>query len=283
VSEFTECEAADAYCRLLARSHYENFDVVSGVLLRGKLAVDLRRIYAYCRTTDDLGDESGSHALERLESWRAQVVELFAGETPVHPVLLALGETVAQRRMNAQPFLDLIEANVMDQRVSVYETWADLRAYCELSAAPVGRMVLAVFGMNSTRAQLLSDDVCIGLQLANHAQDVARDRTLGRTYLTQADLREGGCAFAVRALCERARKLLASGVELESMAPFVLRVQLALYRLGGLAIVRAIEREGFRTDVRRPTVSKATKILILARACLQSLGSRHDARELEVA
>ena len=282
MDDLAEIESANAYCRHLARRHYENFTVVS-TLLRGQVALDLMRIYAYCRTTDDLGDESGGAALERLERWRSEVGDLFAGKAPVHPVLVALRETASRRRLGAQPFLDLIAANVQDQHVVRYESWPELQAYCELSAAPVGRMVLAVFGMSSPRAGSLSDDVCIGLQLANHAQDVARDAARGRCYLLQPDLRYSGTTFAVRALCDRARTLLASGVELESMAPFMLRVQLALYRLGGLAIVNAIERIGYRTDVVRPQVSKAVKAGLLLRACLSSLRQDRDARKLETA
>lgn len=280
--ELAELESANAYCRLLARRHYENFTVVS-MLLRGQIALDLMRIYAYCRTTDDLGDESGDAALERLDRWRGEVTDLFAGKAPVHPVLIALRETISLCRLGAQPFTDLIAANVQDQHVATYESWPELQSYCELSAAPVGRMVLAAFGMDGLRARALSDDVCIGLQLANHAQDVARDAARGRCYLLQSDLRLSGTAFAVRALCDRARTLLASGVELEAMAPFMLRVQLALYRLGGFAIVSAIERGGYTTDVVRPRVSKPVKAALLLRACLGSLREDRDARKLETA
>lgn len=282
MDELAELESANAYCRLLARRHYENFTVVS-MLLRGQIALDLMRIYAYCRTTDDLGDESGDAALERLDRWRGEVSDLFAGKAPVHPVLVALRETVSRRRLGAQPFIDLIAANIQDQHVVTYESWPELQRYCELSAAPVGRMVLAAFGMDGLRAQALSDDVCIGLQLANHAQDVTRDAARGRCYLLQSDIRSGGVAFAVRGLCDRARTLLASGVELEAMAPFMLRVQLALYRLGGLAIVSAIERMGYATDVARPRVSKAVKAGLLLRACVGSLREGRDARKLETA
>jgi squalene synthase HpnC len=282
VDDLAEIESANAYCRLLARRHYENFTVVS-TLLRGQIALDLMRIYAYCRTTDDLGDESGGSARERLERWRSEVDDLFAGKAPVHPVLVALRDTVSRCRLGPQPFVDLIAANVQDQHVVKYQSWPELLAYCELSAAPVGRMVLAAFGINGLRAQALSDDVCIGLQLANHAQDVARDSARGRCYLLQSDLRSGGTVFAVRALCDRARTLLASGIELEAMAPFMLRVQLALYRLGGLAIVNAIERIGYTTDVARPRVSKIVKFGLLLRACVSSLRNDRDARKLETA
>ncbi len=274
----TEREAADAYCRILCRRHYENF-IVASLFVRGRVSVDLMRIYAYCRTTDDLGDESGNDALRRLDAWRNEVRACFAGEPPLHPVLVALRETVARLRLGEQPFLDLIQANVQDQHVNAYESWPQLRAYCMLSASPVGRMVLGIFGLTDPRAQSLSDDVCIGLQLANHAQDVSRDAAMGRSYLLQSDLREGDIAYAVRALCDRARGLLNSGRELEAMAPTALRLQLALYRLGGLAIIADIERIGFRTDVVRPHVSKATQILVLLRALLACMRDDRYARE----
>src|SRR5207247_2007173 len=127
-----------------------------------------------------------------------------------------------------QPFLDLIEANLQDQHISTYEDWAALRGYCLLSAAPVGRMVLQLFGIAGTRAVALSDDVCIGLQLANFAQDVRVDAQRGRTYLLQCDMRDGGEVAAVQAMCERARDLLRSGRELETLVPLRLRGQLAL-------------------------------------------------------
>lgn len=274
----SELQAADAYCRTLAGGHYENFVVASGVLRR-ELRVHLMRIYAFCRTTDDLGDESGTAALERLERWRDEVAALFAGRAPVHPVLIALRETAKHYAMPAQPFLDLIEANVQDQRVSTYATWPDLEAYCMLSAAPVGRMVLRVFGLTSPLAERLSDDVCIGLQLANHAQDVSRDAKIGRTYLLQAELERDGMAGAVRGLVERARSLLASGRTLEAMAPQPLRLQLALYRLGGLAICERIEAVGFRTDLERPHVSNARKFGLLARGIVESLRAHDEVRD----
>ena len=95
MSDLTQLESADEYCRFLARKHYENFVAVCG-LVRGRQARDLMRIYAYCRTTDDLGDESGNRAIERLERWRDEVAGLFAGAEPVHPVLIALRETVSR-------------------------------------------------------------------------------------------------------------------------------------------------------------------------------------------
>ena len=266
-----ELEAADAYCRALTSGHYENFTVAAAFVDRLK-RVDLMRIYAFCRTTDDLGDEHrDSLPLERLARWRSDVESLFAGRQPVHPVLVALRETVERRALPPQPFLDLIAANVQDQTVTHYADWPELQAYCMLSAAPVGRMVLRVFGIDDPRAEALSDDVCIGLQLANHAQDVSRDAVIGRRYLLDRDVAALGISGAVRALVERARTLLDSGRRLEPMAPTPLRLQLALYRLGGLAICDAIQRIGYQTENERPNVSAARKVGLVLRAALPSL------------
>ncbi len=265
MTELNERAAADAYCRLLARRHYENFSVASR-LLPGPQRLDLARVYAYCRFTDDLGDESGAGARARLERWREEVVELFDGGAPIHPVLVALRESVRSHDLPAEPFLGLIQANLQDQEVRSYESWPALHAYCMLSAAPVGRIVLRLFGLATPDSERLSDDVCVGLQLANFAQDVSRDRSRGRRYLLGPEVEAAGTAGAVRAHCARARKLLASGEALERLARGGPRLQLALYRLGGLAILDSIERAGFETDRVRPRVSTAAKIALVLRA-----------------
>lgn len=272
MSELTELQSADAYCRYLANRHYENFSVAS-FILPAELRQHLARVYAFCRSTDDYGDESSGDALERLESWREQFVSSYAGSAkPVHPVLIALRETIAAFDLPDQPFLDLIAANVQDQRIHEYHTWTELDAYCHLSATPVGRLVLAIFGVHDPRAEQLSDDVCIGLQLANHAQDVRRDRDKGRTYLLQSDLQTGGVTVAVQSMANRAATLLTSGIELEQMVPGRLGLQLALYRLGGMAVVAAIEQMGYRTDQQRPHVSTLEKAKIVTVALKRGRG-----------
>ncbi|MFI5313153.1 MAG: squalene/phytoene synthase family protein [Candidatus Dormibacteria bacterium] len=267
-----ELAHADAFCRRLARRHYENFTVVSA-MLPAELRVHLARIYAYCRVTDDLGDESRSDV--RLHAWCDEVTAALTGESvPSHPVLLALRETVAECSIAVQPFLDLVSANLQDQRVTRYRTWAELDAYCHLSAAPVGRMVLAVMGIRGARAEQLSDSVCIGLQLANFAQDVAIDARLGRCYLPEDEVNALGIRGAVRALCERAETLLDEGRELEAMTVGRLRAQLAMYRLGGSAILEAIRRAAFRTDVVRPQVSSTIKARVAAEAITLLAGDK---------
>jgi squalene synthase HpnC len=255
----------DAYCRHLLRGHYENFWVSSPMVPR-RLRPDMARIYAYCRSVDDLGDESSSlaDAEARLEIWRRDVVRLFDGGSPTHPVLRALAATVHEHALPAQPFLDLIEANLQDQRVRQYPDWPTLKDYCMHSAAPVGRLVLHVFDVARPPLIEASDDVCIGLQLANFAQDVAVDADKGRTYLLQTDIAERRVPGAVRAMCERAALLLRSGHRLEAAVSGRLRVQLAMYRMGGEAILEAIARAGYRTDETRPTVPMTAKLRLLA-------------------
>jgi squalene synthase HpnC len=257
----------DVYCRRLLRGHYENF-WVSGPLVPRSLRADLARVYAYCRTVDDLGDESQGpeDARQRLLIWQEDVLRLWAGASPAHPVLIALRSTVAAHALPAEPFLDLIDANLQDQEVTSYAGWGPLLDYCRRSAAPVGRIVLQLFGM--ARPQLLgaSDDVCIGLQLANFAQDVAVDREKGRVYLPQSEIDEHGLRAAVEVTCGRARELLRSGQALEAAARGGLRVQLALYRTGGEAVLDAIAAAGYRTDQVRPVVSMATKVRLLGAA-----------------
>jgi squalene synthase HpnC len=279
-----ELRAADAYCRSLTAHHYENFSVAS-VFLPAETRLHLARLYAYCRITDDLGDESGAEAIPRLAAWQQQVEQcLDGGPDPIHPVLLALRQTIIACRLPSQPFLDLIAANIQDQMVSEYGTWAELISYCHLSAAPVGRLVLGIWGIEGAEAEKLSDDVCIGLQLANFAQDVAVDRMKLRTYLVQADIARYGVEGAIRSLCDRAEGLLASGQELERLVGSVrasgrsaprsrtwcLQVQLALYRLGGLAIISAIQRIDYRTDRRRPHLPLMTKLGLIITALAES-------------
>ncbi|MGA7988817.1 MAG: squalene/phytoene synthase family protein [Candidatus Dormiibacterota bacterium] len=266
-----QMEAADAFCRELVR-HYENFTVASRVSPPA-LRRDLMRVYAYCRYTDDLGDESGDRAVatRRLRRWRDEVRESFEYSERTHPVLVALAGTAERFNLEEQPFIDLIDANLQDQRIDRYEDWPALRAYCNKSAAPVGRIVLRLFGIDAAHAVSLSDDVCIGLQLANFAQDVSVDARLGRSYLLQEEVRAHGTEGAVRLMCERARALLAAGHELEQLAPSRLRIQLALYRLGGEAILDAVAARKYHTATQRPVVDRTARVRIAASAITTGL------------
>src|SRR5271165_2413384 len=179
---YTVAEARD-YTRWLATHHYENFHVVS-VLLPKRLHQDFYNVYAYCRSADDLGDETGDRAesLRLLAWWRQQLDAMYEGRA-THPVFVALRPTVEQYGIPREPFADLIEAFVQDQIVSRYRNWDELFAYCRNSANPVGRLVLYLCGYSDQERQRLSDATCTALQLANFWQDVTVDLLKDRVYL----------------------------------------------------------------------------------------------------
>ena len=174
---------SEAYCRSLARRHYENFPLASWMLPR-HLHQHFFNVYAYCRWADDLGDEIGDRERSRelLGWWRGELETCYGGSA-THPVFVALRKTIERFSIPRQPFEDLISAFEQDQRVTEYETFAQLRDYCRRSADPVGQIVLYVCECFTEENARLSDSICTGLQLANFWQDVARDYDIGRVYL----------------------------------------------------------------------------------------------------
>jgi squalene synthase HpnC len=171
----------------------ENFPVALR-LLPARHREHLHAVYAYARTVDELGDSFTGDRAAALLLLREETRSIWAGATPISPMLRLLAGTVRACGLSEQPFLDLIEANLRDQRVHRYPTFADLVGYCRLSADPVGRIVLELFGCSTPERVLLSDRVCTGLQLVEHLQDVAEDRRAGRVYLPQDSLQRYGVA-----------------------------------------------------------------------------------------
>ena len=273
--------AAWGYCDHLARSHYENFSVVTWLTPR-PLRPAFRSIYAFCRWSDDLGDEVGDPARSTalLGWWRGELRALFAGEPPTHPVMIALGETVREFAIPIEPFEALIEAFEQDQVVTEYETYDQLLDYCTRSANPVGHLVLYLGRVHGPETARLADLTCTGLQVANFWQDVARDRRIGRTYLPRADRERFGYRDAdfeagratpeflnlMRFEVARARDLLRAGRALLPLLPKNLAVDVDLFGRGGLAILDRIEAQGFDVWRRRPEVGKFAKLGLLARA-----------------
>src|SRR6266704_815891 len=180
---------AQEYCRHLARTHYENFSVATWFLPE-RLRQHFYNVYAYCRISDDLGDEISNPAasLQLLDEWEAELDACYAGR-PRHPVFVALAETVRTFDIPKYEFSDLLQAFRQDQTVTRYETFEDLLGYCRYSANPVGHLVLYVCGYRNAERQLLSDCTCTALQLANFCQDVSLDFAKGRISLPLEDLR----------------------------------------------------------------------------------------------
>ncbi len=275
---------AEAYCRQLATSHYENFPLVSWLLPK-QLHQHFYNVYAYCRWSDDLGDEVGDpeRSLELLAWWRGELAACYAGD-PKHPVFVALSQTIEEFAIPAEPFEDLLSAFEQDQRTTSYQTFAELRDYCRRSADPVGRLVLYLCRSHEAQNVAWSDSICTGLQLANFWQDVARDFEIGRVYLPQEDLARFGYAEEdlqsrvtnpaflnlMRFEVDRAREFLHAGLPLIPNLPGRLQVDIELFALGGLKILERIEAIGYRVWEKRPVVTKFDALKLLFGCMLRS-------------
>ena len=255
-----------------SRARTENFPVAS-VLFPRRLRPHLRAVYGFARLVDILGDELEADRLAALDELEREVEACYEG-TPRWPVLEALQPTIHEFGLPREPFMRLIEANRMDQRISEYDTWDDLREYCRHSADPVGRLVLGLLRLDS-EAELVaaSDDVCTGLQLVNFLQDVPRDLELGRIYLPAEDRRNFGVTELDRptpALTEllkfeadRARGLLSGGQVLHSRIGGRVGRAIGLFARGGLAALAALERAQWDIFTQRPRPSR-TRLALAA-------------------
>jgi len=275
-------EEAQHYTCWLARHHYENFNVVSWLLPR-HLHQHFYNVYAYCRFADDLGDEVPDHgrALELLDAWEDELRLCYRrGRSPSHPVLIALRETIRAKDIPIEPFSDLLRAFRQDQRVRRYATWGDLLDYCVYSANPVGQLVLYVSGYRDRERRRLSDFTCTALQLANFWQDVSRDLDKGRIYipldalaahrLAEVDIVErrfdARYVSVMKDLITRTRGLFLAGLPLARSVEGRLRVDIEMFSQGGLAVLDAIEHNGYNTLERRPAISRWKQVRLLGGA-----------------
>jgi squalene synthase HpnC len=280
---------AQAWCKTLATTHYENFHVAT-FFLPAALRPHFYSVYAFCRTSDDLGDEVAdtATATRLLATWRSMLHECFsAPELSRHPVFVALQATIAARELPMQPFDDLISAFEQDQVYTHHESLATLEDYSRFSANPVGRLVLLVSGYRSEELMLLSDDICTGLQLANFYQDVVEDWERGRRYLP-ADAMQGfgvtdeqiayrrfdaNYRAMMAFLVDDARSRLLRGQRITKLVDRDLAATLELFVNGGLAILDAITAEGYDTLRSRPVVTKLAKLRLLGGALIGKLTS----------
>lgn len=272
-------DEARAWCKHLATTHYENFHVAT-LFLPAVLRPHFYSIYAFCRTSDDLGDEVAdtATATRLLGKWRAMLHECF--ERPQdsrHPVFVALQPTIAACILPREPFEDLISAFEQDQVVTHHASIASLERYSQYSANPVGRLVLLTAGYRSPECFALSDDICTALQLANFYQDVVEDDERGRRYLpgdvmarfnvTDAQIHERrfdeNYRSMMKFLVDDARARLTCGERIVQCVDRDLAATLMLFARGGHAILDAISARGYDTLGGRPVVTRAVKVRLL--------------------
>ena len=276
---------AREYCAHLARTHYENFSVATWFLPR-RLRQHFFNVYAYCRISDDLGDEVGDTAasLELLDQWERELDACYEGN-PKHPVFVALTETVRQFDIPKHEFSDLLCAFRQDQTVTRFETFDEVLGYCRYSANPVGHLVLYLCGYRDAARQQLSDFTCTALQLANFWQDVSLDYAKGRIYLPLESLRRFGvseddiayqrntpafCAM-LKFEVDRVHSWFRQGLPLVGKVDHELAIDLELFTRGGQEILRAIERQGYAVLGNRPSISQPRKLALVARAAVGKL------------
>jgi squalene synthase HpnC len=280
---YTKAGAAD-YTRWLATHHYENFHVVT-FLLPKRLHQDFYNVYSFCRWADDLGDEIGDReeSLRLLAWWRAELEAMYARKVK-HPVFVALEDTVHKYGLPLELFGDLISAFEQDQRVARYANWDELFGYCRCSANPVGRLVLRLCGYADEERDRMSDATCTALQLANFWQDVTVDFEKDRVYLpldllarhgyTVEELaaRKFNPAFQalMREAVEMARKLFLEGLPLSKLVDRRLGFDLDLFSRGGLRVLEKIEQQNYNVLARRPSVSKADRLGLVAHALVRA-------------
>jgi squalene synthase HpnC len=286
-------DEARAWCHQLATSHYENFHVATFFLPR-IMRPHFEGLYAFCRVSDDLGDEVGdtATALRLLDAWGRMLDQCYdAPEQSRHPVFVALRETIVACDLPRSLFHDLLRAFKQDQVKTHYNTWDEAVEYSRYSANPVGRLVLMVCGYRDGPRALLSDRICTGLQLANFWQDAVRDSEIGRRYIPTEYMQRFGVAegqiegrvftpeFGVmmHELVDRTREMLRQGAAISITVDDELRVTLDLFRKGGDAILDGIAAQKYDVLRGRPVVTRRRKLMLLFGALLDKLRTRRAA------
>jgi len=268
--------------RVMARAGGENFPV-AGLLAGRRRSEHLLAIYGFARLVDDTGDEADGDRGALLDWIEGDLDRLYDGLAPMHPTMRRLAPTVRALDLSPAPFRRLIEANRRDQIVDRYATLDALLDYCRLSAAPVGELVLDVFGAATPDRIELSDQVCFALQICEHLQDVAEDRRRGRVYLPLEDLDRFGCTvddLSASTASPQLRALLAFEVErarslLDAGAPLIRRLRgraalaVAGFVAGGRAALNAIEHADYDVLSLRPRPSREAFGLALAQTILE--------------
>jgi len=292
---------AQVWCKQLATTHYENFHVATFFLPRA-LRPHFHSVYAFCRASDDLGDEVADTATASrlLAEWRAMLHQCFVHpELSRHPVFVALQPTIASCDLPITPFDDLITAFEQDQIYTHHKSLATLEHYSRLSANPVGRLVLLVSGYRAEDLMRLSDEICTGLQLANFYQDVVEDNARGRRYLPADAMQRFGVTdeqiiarrfdanfrSMMEYLVADARARLIRGRRITTLVERDLAATLSLFVKGGFAILDAIAAQDYDTLRSRPVVTKAAKLRLLGGALVGKLSAalRPAPREVRAA
>jgi squalene synthase HpnC len=265
------------YCLRLASGHPENFFIGSLFLPRSKRR-HLAAVYAYARLADDIadGDLPPSEKLAGLDCWERRLEGCLRG-VALHPVFVALGQTIRECGLPVEPLRDLLRAFRYDAAFQPFARFSDVLGYCRNSANPVGRLVLALFGIRDEELWGLADHICTALQLTNFWQDLGVDLARGRLYLPLEDLERFGVARQaleagrtpeglselLRFEVERTRELFERGLPLADRVPRPVAREVRMFASGGLTILKRLEDGGYSPVERRPRLTAGDKLRLL--------------------
>ena len=261
---------AFAFCEALARRRYEHFPIASRLLsqhTRRHVAV----LYAFARIADDFTDEPEYEGVrrERLEDWRKQLWGI-GKEPPRHPVFLAMEQTLRELDLPREPFDDLLSAFLQDAEKRRYATFDEVADYCRRSADPLGRILLMIHGYRDPELFRLSDCICTAMKLATFWQNLSVDLKRDRIYIPEEDFKQFGYGEAdlrmgvvneryrdlMKHQWKRTHSLFEAGRALPSKLKFPLSWEIRLTWLSGVEVLLRIQRQGFDTLHRRPSLTR---------------------------
>jgi hydroxysqualene synthase len=241
-------------------NHYENFPVAS-FLCPKRLRPAVSSLYWFARNADDLADEGDASAEQRLADLAAYRADMYR----------QLGAVIEEHQLPTHHLHELLDAFEKDVRDTAaghrYQTREELLAYCKLSANPVGRLMLHLFGVHDEESKTQSDAICSALQLINFWQDVSVDVPRGRFYVLPAQVE------SMEALCSWARGLMMAGSplckRLAGYGSWRFGFELRLVVQGGLRILDKIDAQNFDTTKLRPRIRSWDMPIIFYRALVQ--------------
>jgi squalene synthase HpnC len=269
-----------AYCEQLTRSHHENFPVASR-FLPSRLHKHVLAIYAFVRAADDFADEPEFEGRReaKLDEWDDLLQRAFHGDAE-QPIFVALADTAQKFDLPVTPLADLLAAFHMDLSVRRYATWNDLQHYLRLTAAPIGQLLLYVFGVRDLEQHKFAEELSHALALTNFWQDIAVDVGRDRVYLPQEDLRHFGVdeddllggresprlAALVRFECQRTRAVFERARPLVDLVDDQIGVEVSMMWHGGHRALAKVEARADQVFGGRARLSTLDKAWVLAQA-----------------
>jgi len=244
--------------QVLAVDHPENFPVASW-LCPPELRPAIASIYAFARAADDIADEGDlapSERLAQLSAFKNELVQSAESSGLRPDIFKPLQVVIQKHELPVTLLLDLLSAFEQDVSASAngttYTNMAELLDYCQLSANPVGSLLLHLYGVNDKLALQRSDAICSALQLINFWQDLSEDIPRGRFYLPQDLKATKSLPELIELLCQHARHLMLSGAPLVHQVPGRAGWELRLVVQGGLRVLEKVERLGPQALQTRP-------------------------------